>query len=758
MKVIETSSNSVVNSQEFTKKAFGVKSKNLHYLIGLLRNDLYSDKLLACIREYSCNGQDANVDAGHGDVPIKITLPTKLDSTLRIRDFGCGLSEKDIEEIFISYGESTKRNSNDTVGQMGLGSKAGFCYGDSFRVTSYNNGIKTVYDMVLDKNDVGDCLTLLSEPMKPSEKEGIEVAINIKTGDIELLRQKALSFFKYWNVIPEISGYTQAELKKIFEAKTKVVFGGTDWSIFEEENGYNSYDEQKGVAVMGNIPYPIDWRLVRFESIKNEDFGINANMFSSLLEYFKGARLVLKLKIGAVQFAPSREALQYTDYTNKSIIEKVKVVLGEIQKCVQDKIANAKTLNEAHEIYGELFSGYSGLHRIAPYFKDRLLWNKVAINSDELEGLNNFDAINGFQDGGWYSDHTPIFTSYSTSGDEIRKDGKYQRHVAFSKGTKMMVYDTEKKSYIRKAIHYIRNQNPTDIKHIVVFRFANQKSRDVAFTKLHLDKYEMIKYSEIHEAVKKTIIRGHGQVSASKDSTIRDVKFINPKDHATSYDSFRNHSWNTEETDFSTAEGYYIPLAYNDPKFASTNIHSINSLCCFVQQFNKKYAAKQITKIYGFGPRVTESKLFDATKWTNVETYIEKELNTLLDDDNFMSYISWLSILEKRDWSVTPSFLNNIIVRITVKDTAFHQLLEISKKLPFSVENGAEHLIYDIISNVSKIMTKINASPQHKEITDILNTIKKKYPLLEVCDSFKRGERYVSGKWAPYTDYINLVG
>ena len=68
-------------------------------LFNVLRNQLYSDKELAIIREYSTNAADAHVEAGIADTPIEITLPTKLSPTFKIRDFGLALNDSEIQDV-----------------------------------------------------------------------------------------------------------------------------------------------------------------------------------------------------------------------------------------------------------------------------------------------------------------------------------------------------------------------------------------------------------------------------------------------------------------------------------------------------------------------------------------------------------------------------------------------------------------------------------------------------------------------------------
>ena len=85
-------------SDDFKSFQFGIKESGLSHIFNVLRNQLYSDKVLAVIREYSCNAVDAHTEVGK-DEPILVTLPNQLSPYFKVRDYGRGLTEKEIEEI-----------------------------------------------------------------------------------------------------------------------------------------------------------------------------------------------------------------------------------------------------------------------------------------------------------------------------------------------------------------------------------------------------------------------------------------------------------------------------------------------------------------------------------------------------------------------------------------------------------------------------------------------------------------------------------
>lgn len=100
---------------------FRINQDNISHILGILRNSMYSDKILAVCREYMCNAFDAHVASGIGDRPISVQTPSRLYPFFTVRDFGKGLDEEQVFGLFTSYGDSTKRESNEYVGMLGIG-------------------------------------------------------------------------------------------------------------------------------------------------------------------------------------------------------------------------------------------------------------------------------------------------------------------------------------------------------------------------------------------------------------------------------------------------------------------------------------------------------------------------------------------------------------------------------------------------------------------------------------------------------------
>ena len=106
-------------------------------IIDIVINKMYTNKPGAVIRELGANAWDAHCEKGNPEIPFEIALPTWLDKTFSIRDYGCGIPHENFENIYTNIGGSTKDDNDDFIGGFGLGSKTPFTMVDSFTVEKY---------------------------------------------------------------------------------------------------------------------------------------------------------------------------------------------------------------------------------------------------------------------------------------------------------------------------------------------------------------------------------------------------------------------------------------------------------------------------------------------------------------------------------------------------------------------------------------------------------------------------------------------
>lgn len=338
--IAETTNNVILRSNNSVETFFSIKEENTAHIFSILRGQLYSDKLMAIIREYSTNALDAHVASGVSK-PISVSLPSFWgDGKFVVRDYGTGLSDDDIKNVFASYGESTKRNTNNQVGMLGLGSKSAFAYTSTFLITSYHNGIKNVYNAFIDESNKG-VVSLVSST--ETDETGLEITIPIKAQDAKILSDKCYSFFRYWDNIPTFNNDNIVRQINIFKASSKTL-EGNNWYIVKKNFG-----EPTLIVHMGNIAYPVSTENINIESDDRKLLDQN------------GYTIHLKADIGDVTNSASRESLELNDKTQKWIINAINNINTEIQKVIQQKVTKCRSLFEAKSIYYDVSFASMGI-------------------------------------------------------------------------------------------------------------------------------------------------------------------------------------------------------------------------------------------------------------------------------------------------------------------------------------------------------------------------------------------------------------
>lgn len=279
----------------------------------MLSDTLYSDKIKAIVRELSCNAYDAHIMANtlHTE-KIEINLPTILTPIFSIRDYGTGMSHNMLLANYLTYGESTKDDSNDTIGCFGIGSKSPFAYTDSFVVISYYEGMENSYNVYLD-NGIPQCVLVNS--IETTEKNGLLVQFNVETNDINKFEEASKKVFKYFDILPTFNLNLKIEEDRF----------DIDNELYSIRYGYSSTPRME--AIQGNICYPIDRTMLN---------KIN----------FKCSHIVLKCNIGDFGFAPSREAISYDQITIDNLNEKLAIIEEEFIKEIIKDIKSSNNLGE----------------------------------------------------------------------------------------------------------------------------------------------------------------------------------------------------------------------------------------------------------------------------------------------------------------------------------------------------------------------------------------------------------------------------
>jgi hypothetical protein len=375
--IIEQKTNAVISKGIKGSVSFGIKQDGLAHIFNVLRNQLYSDKILAVLREYSCNAVDAHTEAGKAELPIRVTLPSLLAPELKIRDFGSGLTDLEINEIYAFYGESTKRKSNALIGQLGLGSKSAFAYGDNFLINSFVNGVKTSYNAFIDDSQVGQIAKMASSPTQ--EPNGVEIVIAVKKDDINAFENKAQKLYRYFPVKPEVLGSAEFSFGNESEVIYKNNFGSFSKNCA-------SYGNRQSVAIMGCIGYIINPNAMNLSSDKEDDQICYRILNNRSGEFF--------FEIGELDIAASREGLQYTDKTINAIKSKIVKFHDGLRQHITDTLSTAHSYWASCKMFGNLQDGSNPLS-IFQNVVQKVTWNNKVINHHAK--FKTEDGVNYYQ-------------------------------------------------------------------------------------------------------------------------------------------------------------------------------------------------------------------------------------------------------------------------------------------------------------------------------------------------------------------------
>lgn len=356
------------DSKDFAESNFGIRSQaDLVHIFNVLRNKMYTNKVLAVLREYSTNACDAHIESGQKDRPIEVTLPTPHARVLRIRDYGHGLTEDEVRNVYAMYGASTKRGSTELNGQLGFGSKAAFSYTDNYTIISYKDGTAYTYEAYVDETGLGAVSLVNKEPT--TEPNGIEIRIDVQYQDVGNFIETARNLYKYFTVCPKVSNLPGVINRPAYTLR------GTTWGLRSSPNQY--YNPNENMIIMGNVAYPFNKNVIRDNLGQSADW----RAFESLLN----CPIDLFCPVGAVSIAASREALEYDKKTLRTLHDLFKTAIKEISENFNKRLSEAKDIVEAKQCYKLLVRGE--LQNLAKVVTTHghLRWNDQVIDHFHLD-------------------------------------------------------------------------------------------------------------------------------------------------------------------------------------------------------------------------------------------------------------------------------------------------------------------------------------------------------------------------------------
>lgn len=332
-------------------------------MFDILSNKLYSNPILAIVRELITNAYDSHVVANTLDIPITIKEPSYGSQELVIRDYGTGLSKEDIIKIYTTFFNSTKCNDNNLTGGFGLGSKTPFAYTDTYEVNSYYNRTLTKY--ILFKNNGLPTITEVGSE-STDEHNGLEIII-------KMIEYKDISLFN--NAITDYL-LANPEIKTTFTINYDNITSYDNLHTVQLDSNYNC-----NVYIKQGLNYfNLDNIIELFSS--SEYHNILYDKFKTIKDIADLLKINIfySIPIGSLIVAPNREFIQ-VDTKNDYIL---------IDNYITNLFTCLETMYENNTIFNtnKLVSKYKE-------YMYRTYSNNIVCFSYNIDYINN-RAINSY--------------------------------------------------------------------------------------------------------------------------------------------------------------------------------------------------------------------------------------------------------------------------------------------------------------------------------------------------------------------------
>ena len=318
-----------------------IDAESMDKLFDLLQ-DPYKNPIGAVVREYTSNAFDSHSEAAfvkansisdirtefsdylnYSDEDI-LKLKKQLDvfdddavivtvgkddsgAFWAVEDFGIGLSDHRVKNIFTSYLKSTKESSDNVIGAFGIGSKSGLSYNDVVHIRSRYNGVERVY--MLRKGERRPRLDFITEE-PTTERNGTQIKIYIKTVTEYAWREPTSEYNRFIEECEKQLAY----FDNVFFTGSYASSLPTTYNIFRGKNWikHSTITPFKGLHLcLGKVAYPIDWDNLGIDPIRCD--------------------VALRFEIGELDIIQTREDLKYTPRTKKALLEKIEAFKEEVK-------------------------------------------------------------------------------------------------------------------------------------------------------------------------------------------------------------------------------------------------------------------------------------------------------------------------------------------------------------------------------------------------------------------------------------------
>lgn len=551
MIINDTVADKVVLSNVSASGEFRIRNSSKAFKI--LSDGLYSNKIRAVIRELSCNALDSHVAAGKKSTPFDVHLPSVFEPWFAVRDYGVGLSADQVNNIYTTYFESTKTDSNDFIGALGLGSKSPFSYTDNFTVTATRNGIQNIFSAYI--NDQGVPSVVQMSSVVTDEPNGVEVKFSVIDRDAFMsFRHEATEVFSWFEQHPNVIGDQHYTQRKI-DYKEKDIVPGVS-----QLNHY--HDGGSSVAVMGNICYPLN-NIPEPE----KQFGKLANLLR--------CGLVIKFDIGELDFAASREQLSFIPLTINSIKKKLQSLNDNLASVIKTKFDAITTGEWAQATFlfeqtkSKLFAAATTQFAVDikfPLFNTQYGTGQYQFDLDVKDLADKKLKINGFDANRYEVQRKKAYETYRNQKTVTEWSIPVTNNVVF------VLNDLKIGAYTRSSYHFQNNStDPTSKFHgipITSVFVLESAEKDIAIRQVAYEKLLKTLHNPPNVVLASTLLDKPPKVP--KPMTTEGVVMLIKKDTSRNgYYSYRQKEWKWDPIKDKIDDKkiyYYCPMSGFQPE------------------------------------------------------------------------------------------------------------------------------------------------------------------------------------------------
>lgn len=389
---------------------FKIDDVNPEIIIKIV-SDTYPNPRRTVSTEYVQNGADSHRWANKSHIPLDIQLPTKLDPNFVVRDYGIGMSEKDIIDTFAYVFRSTKNENDKDAGGFGIGKLAFGAYTGIMFLDLYSGTEMRKY-LVRLKDGYAGCQEQFVE--KSDEPKGVKVTIPVMTKDADYFRDVAPFQYGFMSTRPNIS-----EEPDFFEEfdnwmlenvllRTKddkeILYTCNLISLPPMIEDHTSSPQ----ALIGGLPFDLNLKTLGQNTKTKAD--------KDALELLKDRFFTLQFGIGEVDVVPSRDNLKYNLKTCRAVLNRLCNLHECVRAHVQTEIKNIPELGK--------------------------LWDRTKVFIEQ--GLMTQEDVNALT----WKGHVGAVAAFQKLLNDAKNSGNYStKHIKFTEGSAYVHSNCDRDSF-----------------------------------------------------------------------------------------------------------------------------------------------------------------------------------------------------------------------------------------------------------------------------------------------------------------------